>query len=296
MEETAASGARSRRASVLLVSGAALGALLAAFGLEVRAARQLPEGTVAMVDGEPIRRQDYLQLSAALAADSGAALSPAERRRVLDRLIDEELLLQRGLALDIVRHDRRVRGELTQAVIDQIVAEAGEQEPSDQELAQFYAANRDFFAATGSLRVRQIFVPATTDGDAAARARAEEAAARVRAGQPMDAVAAAIGSAPVAPVPDALLPPAKLRDYLGPTALRTVLALAVGEVSPPVRTAGGYNVLQVVERQSGGPPALADVRAQVREEYHRRAGEQALRAYLDEVRREAEITVAEPLP
>jgi parvulin-like peptidyl-prolyl isomerase len=296
MEETAATGVRSRRAFVLLVSGAALGALLAAVGLDLRGTHRLPAGVVAMVDGVPIRHQDYLELSAALAADTGGALNAVERRRIIDRLIDEELLLQRGLALGLARHDRRVRGEITQAVIDQIVAEAGEREPSDQELAQFYAVNRDFFAGAGALRVRQVFVPAATGGDLAARARAEEAAARVRAGQPIDLVEAALGDAPLAPVPDALLPPNKLRDYLGPTALRTALALATGEVSQPVRSASGYHVLQVVDRVVDGAPALADVRAQVREEFQRRAGERALRAYLDDVRREAEITVVEPLP
>jgi len=37
----------------------------------------------------------------------------------------------------------------------------------------------------------------------------------------------------VSPLPDAALPPAKLLDYLGPTALRAALTLAPGAVGEP---------------------------------------------------------------
>jgi len=46
-------------------------------------------------------------------------------------------------------------------------------------------------------------------------------------GEAIDAVQASLGDPPLAPLPDTLLPPAKLRDYLGPTALRTALELDV---------------------------------------------------------------------
>jgi parvulin-like peptidyl-prolyl isomerase len=287
----------SRRPLILLALGALAGAALAAAGLRGAAGGgALPEGVVAVVNGEPIAEQDYLRMIAAVGGERRAPLDAEDRRRILDRLIDEELLVQRGLALGLARTDRRVRADLTATVIDAVVSETGESEPSETEVAAFYDAHRDFFAGPGRLRLRQVFVRVTRPNDAEALARAEQAAARLRAGESLESVDAALGDAALAPLPDTALPPAKLRDYLGPTALRTALELDVGAVSDPVRSGTGYHVLQVVERQPDSAPPLADIRPQVVAEMRRRGGEAALRAYLDELRAGADVTTAERLP
>jgi parvulin-like peptidyl-prolyl isomerase len=289
--------APARRPLILLVLGAALGAVAAAAGLSLPTGRgTLPAGVVAMVNGEPVRTEDYNRMLEALASDKRDPLTAEDRQHVLDRLIEEELLVQRGLSLGLARYDRRVRADLTQTVIDGIVSDVGDREPDEETLAAFFQANRDFFAGPGRLRVRQVFVRVRTPTDPAAEARAAEATRRLRAGEDFATVQAALGDAPLSPLPDALLPPAKLRDYLGPTALRTALELGSGAVSDPVRSGTGYHVLEVVERQSDSVPALADVRPQVVNEYRRRAGERALRDYLDELRANADVVVSEPSP
>src|SRR6185295_10882002 len=100
----------------------------------------------------------------------------------------------------------------------------------------------------------------------------------------------------IAPLPDTLLPVSKLADYLGATALRTVLALEPGGVSDPVRSNTGYHVLQLLERQSDVAPPLEEIKPQVIAEFRRRAADQALRAYLDDLRSRAEVVVSPKLP
>jgi len=85
----------------------------------------------------------------AVATDKRDPLTAEDRAHVLERLIEEELLVQRGLTLGLARQDRRVRADLTATVIDGVVSDASEGEPSDDELTAFYAANRDFFAGPG---------------------------------------------------------------------------------------------------------------------------------------------------
>jgi peptidylprolyl isomerase len=87
-----------------------------------------------------------------------------------------------------------------------------------------------------------------------------------------------------------------LREYLGPAAVLALAALAPGEVAEPVRAAGGYHVLRLVAREPTRTPELAEVEAELRAEWRRRAGDEALRAYLDELRRRAAIAVAGSLP
>ena len=288
---------QARRPLALLVAGAFAGAALAGAGLIAPAhSGRLPDGVVALVNGEPIRADDYTRMVQAVANDKREPLTDADHRRVLDRLVEEELLVQRGLALGLARQDRRVRADLTTTVIDSVAGDANEREASDAEVEAFYAANRDFFTGPGRVRVRQVFVRVTTPTDPAALARAEDAARRLRAGERFATVADQLGDPPLAALPDAALPPAKLRDYVGPTALRAALELDEGEVSEPVRSGTGYHVLQLVERQPDTVPPLAEIRPQVVAEWRRRAGEQALRAYLDELRASATVVVAEPLP
>jgi parvulin-like peptidyl-prolyl isomerase len=287
-----------RRAITLLTAGALAGLAAAAAGLlaQNREASVLPDGAVAAVNGTAVRRVDYDRAVEALATDRRSAVDDADRRHVLDRLVDEELLVQRALELGLARQDRRVRGDLVAAVIESVTAGVDQREPDAAELRAFFDANRDYFARPGRLHVEQVFARSRGDADGDALARARDAAARLRDGAAAADVQHALGDAPVARLPDAPLPEAKLREYLGPAAVLALAALAPGEVAEPVRAAGGYHVLRLVAREPTRTPELAEVEAELRAEWRRRAGDEALRAYLDELRRRAAIAVAGSLP
>jgi peptidylprolyl isomerase len=282
-----------RRARWLLAAGAVTGLAAAAAGLfEGSRGEPLPEGAVARVNGAIIRVEDYERLLAALESDRRVPLGDEERRRVLDRLIEEELLVQHALALGLARSDRRVRADLVSAVLGSLTAASDGEAPGDDEVRDFYERNRDFFAGPGRLWVRQVFVAVDGAGEAAASERARHAAQRLRAGEPIEAVRAELGSPEVAPLPDALLPPAKLREYLGPTALLAALDLEPGATSDPVRSAQGFHVLALVAREPGGTPPLEEILPQVRAELRRRADDRMLRERLDQLRAEAEVDLA----
>ena len=286
------------RQPLLLVLGAGLGIAAAGYGI-LRSASdaRLPAGAVATVNGTAISADSFARLVEGYESDTREAASAELRGRILDRLIEEELLVQRGLALGLVESDRRVRADIVQAMIRAAVVEAESEAPTERELAAFYAEQREHFTTPGRLRVAQLFVrvkDAADDGPA--RTRAEQARERLVAGAPLTEVRAALGDAEVSPVPDALLPPAKLREYVGPTLLRHALESALGGWSAPVRTSAGYSVLSVLEREPASTPPLAEIREQVQAEWVRRGGDRALRRYLDELREEADVRVAKELP
>lgn len=286
--------ARADRGSTLLGLGALAGLVLAAAALLASGrpgSGGAAGGAAARVNGVVISQEEYRRALAAVESDRGAGADPALRRHVLDRLIDEELLVQRGLELGLARLDPRVRRDLAAAVAAAAVADGAPREPTAEELATFHAAEAVFFARGGRLHVRQVFVPEAADQ---AGARAAAAAARLRAGEDFATVRAALGGPEPAPVPDAALPVAKLADYLGPTPLRTALALAPGAVSDPIRSAGGWSVLVLVAREGAIAPPLAEIRDEVRAEWLRRRDERALRAALDDLRARATIDLDTP--
>lgn len=288
---------RERRARALLALGASAGLALAAAHLLAapQSDSELPAGVVARVEGVPIRSESYARLVGALAADRRTPLSDADRWHVLDRLIEEELLVQHAVALGLVESDRRVRGDLVSAVLASITAAAEGYEPDDAALEKFYADNRDYFAQPARLRVQRVFV-ARGDDLEAARERARRVTERLRAGEPLERVREALGDAVLAPVPDVPLPPAKLREYLGPSALEAALALPEAGVSDPVETPQGFHVLVLVARTDAASSPLAAVRAQVVAEMKRREGDRRLRERLDELRAEAHVAVVAELP
>ena len=281
---------------MLLALGAAAGLAIAAASLGRGSGRPgaLPADAVASVNGVAIRRDDYLRALGAVASDRRAPIDDAVRRRVLDRLIEEELLLQRGMSLGLMRHDRTLRAELVTATIGLLASSTAE--PSADELRAFYDTHQEYFTEPGRVRVRQILVRTEGRPEAVARQRADDAARRLRAGEAFDAVRTALGDDDVTPVPDTLLPAAKLRDYVGETAMMGALAREVGETTDPLRSSMGFHVLQVVERTPPWVPPFDDIVDSVRAERRRRADDTTLRAALDELRRAAQIRTTDALP
>lgn len=250
------------RGELALVAGAACGVAMVIAGVGRGAApERVPNGAVATVDGRAISGEDYQRALAAV-ADPRRPADAALRRRVIDRLIDEKLLVERGIELDLPRTDGRLSAQLSSAVIDMVVARGRQTKaPGRAVLQRFYADNADYFRAPARLHVRQYFF-----GDGAV--------------------------APPAP-PDGLLPPSKLRDYLGPAALAAVRALAPGQATAPLPRDGGTVVLALVAREAGRLPPLGQIEAQVRAEWSRRAGDRALRSFLDRQRARARVVVRE---
>jgi parvulin-like peptidyl-prolyl isomerase len=282
---------------VLLALGALAGLVAAAIGLMQSGTQGdgLPDYAAAAVNGEILRLHEYQRAVEALASDRREPLGDAERRHVLDRMIEEELLVQRGLELGLARHDRRVRGDIVSAVIQAVVAQTEGYEPTGDELESFFEENRDYFARTGRVFVQQVWVRgAPHRSDEQARARAADVAARLRAGEPFEAVEDAFGDPQVAPVPRDYLPVAKLREYLGPSATRVAIALEPGGVSDPVKSGSGWHVILLVDREVAVTPPLSEVRTEVAAELVRRKGDEALRSYLDDLRERADVRAIDP--
>ncbi|MCK6554531.1 peptidylprolyl isomerase [Candidatus Binatia bacterium] len=292
--------ASGRRPLLVLAAGAAAGMIMAAWGLigpGASGGTALPAGIVARVNGVSIAAADYERVLAALAQDRRNQLQPGDRTLVLNRLIDEELLVQRGLDLGFAQHDGKVRKDLSTAVIDSVVAEYADLQPGDDELEAYYRTHLDFFTRPGRLRLRQVWVRTPPGADTAAlQARASEAARRLRAGEDFASVRATLGDAEISPVPDTLLPVGKLSDYLGPTVVRSVLGQPAGTITEPTRSGTGFHVLEVIEVEQDSAPPFAEIKSQVANEMRRREAESALRRYLDDLRERADVAVVETLP
>jgi len=286
-----------RVARRLLVLGAIAGVALAGFGV-VRSGggeAAAPADAIALVNGQPLSRESFARFTAAIAAERrSTTLDAAERRRLLGRMLDEELLLQRGIALGLDRYEPTARNSIVSALIASVTADAEADEPDEAALRAFHAENRGRFGSGPRLVVDVAFVSAAGRPEALARDRAEALAKRLRAGEDIAAVRGELGDASVAELPEGALDFDTLRDYLGPTAARAASELALGEVAGPVRGSAGYFVLVLRERLAEEPAPFESLREQVHAEFLRSRGEMALRDYLADLREAAEIRILDP--
>jgi hypothetical protein len=289
-----------RGALWLLFFGAAMGLGLAAFGLreDPEGSGSLPRGAAARVGERTIRRIDYERVLAGVEGDRRNPIDETTRRRVLDRMIDEELLVQRALELGLAAIDRRVRGELTSGLIDSIVGEADADQPSDVEVARYFEQNIDFFSRAGRLHAQTLLFSTRRDGqrqDGTAMERVEAAARRLRDGEEVDEVERLLADPQVSPLPDGMLPPVKIRDYVGPVILKALDRLQPNEWSEPIQSGGGYYLARVIRREPRVVPAFDEVAGLVRQDLKRRRGDDALRRYLDDLRNQKSVVIDEEI-
>jgi len=215
------------------------------------------DDVAAVVGDVTITADRYHQALALLVVRTkGPAPDAALRRRVLDDLIAEELLLARALELDLPRVAALSRRRLLTDVIDAMGADVPD--PTDDELAAWYAANPQQFGGRHTYRVEAAFFKGPRG-----RGRATVAAAAMRAGASLQLVAGTADK-PVAPVPTGLVQASVLRTYLGPTAARAAMDLEIGDVSEPLKASGGFYVVRLREIAKAERPPLKSVRDGVR--------------------------------
>jgi parvulin-like peptidyl-prolyl isomerase len=279
----------SRRSFVFMGSGALLGLLMAGYSLfTARGTSTLavPPEDVALVNQQPISRSDYLQqLQTLYGVDLGNATA-AQRRRVLDDMIREELFVQRGKELDVASTDPDVRSAMVNSVEQEIAADALTSQPSETQLRAYYAAHRVRYASEGVLNVRD-YVFAPNDSQAAA-----EAAAALRSGVPGPAVLAkwrASDSGKTAD--DEFYFAAKI--HLGDPLFEAAKDLPDGGVSAPISRADGIHVLHMLKNKKPVPFDYAAARDQVLTDFrneaigHLRTGDEGF------LRRRANVLIAD---
>ena len=278
------------RGRILLAIGAAAGLAAALWGALGPPARdRVGNDVIATVNGVAIGRADYERALGSLVADKRSPLTPADSARVLANLVDEQLLVERGLDLGLGEQDIAVRKALIDAMIQFAVAGAAAREPDDGELRRYYAERPQLVQSDAELRVRVVSFPSR---DAA---RVEAMRQALLGGATFDAASRDAGAEPVA-VPDTLLPPGKLADYAGPAVRDAALAMTAGDVAGPLDVGGVPSFVLLVERTTPAAPPFEQVRDVVAEEWRRRQSEAALAQYIASLRRSAVIDYAPDAP
>jgi hypothetical protein len=286
----------SRRSLLLYALGAAVGLGLAGFSLftaKGTAVRTFPPEDVALVNGRPILRADFVTQTEVEAGVPFAQTTRAQRLRVLRAMLDEELLVQRGLEVDLAASDPDVRAALVSGVNLQVDADVLAQQPTQQQLLAYYNAHIEKYSSDGVMRIRDLVMPIGDLGPDQAMARAGEARA---------ALAASVAA------PEAVMARYQLRDSglidrednfdfavrakLGQPIYEAVKDLKPGEVSQPVRHEDGVHLVIVTRRIPAVKLDFARAQDNVWTDYKREARDRVERANLNYLKSRADVVLA----
>lgn len=264
-----------------LMVGAIAGLLAAGYGIlrQADSGGELPVGAVARVNEQIITRDQFDRAVSRLGA---AELSDDDNARMLQRLVEDELLVQRGIELGMAQSDITVRNAIIDSLVASVTAEADAASPTDEELQQYLEENSDRFSYTANMAVAawqtddesvaQTFVTALRD-----------------TGETI--ISDAIG--PIPDLPAGMMPVEVLRDHLGPGIAAAASEMPGGSSAVFARR-GRWLVVQVLEKESAVITDLGAVRNRVLLDYRRNLADEALQDYLDDLRRRAKVDVVPP--
>ena len=278
----------SRRSFLLMGCGALVGLLMAGYSLfTARGTSTLivPPDDVALVNQQPISRSDYLQQLQTLYGVDLPHATAAQRRKVLDDMIREELFVQRGKELDVASTDPDVRAAMVNAVELEIAADAITAQPSEAQLRAYYASHRARYANEGIMTLRDFVFPSSES------AAAREAAETLESSAPTPALLARWHASDSGKVSDEEFYFAA-KIHLGESLFEAARDLPDGGVSSPIVGADAIHVLYMVKNKKPVPFDFAAARDRVLTDYrndaigHLRTGDEAF------LRKRANVLIA----
>jgi len=268
---------RPLRTLTLPAVGATLGLIAAGVGLFKLAPAPVvtvPAGYAALVNQRPILMYDFMmQMETEMGVPFDKA-TPEQKRQILREMIDEELLVQRSLALDMPELSEEARSALVDSVNTQVGAPILAREPSDEDLRTFYRAHVSDFAADGLMQLHDIVLHVggfenVHQSVGQAEADAEEAVYQLRSGAALDYVMQHFGFVDSGRMNNEEQLDFAAELHLGGDLFKAAAALGDGQISEPVVQPDGVHVLVMEHRR---PPRYAEfeaVRNRVYEAYRK---------------------------
>lgn len=244
-----------RRAMALAGVCALAGLLIAGYTLFTAKGTStlvVPPDAVAVVNGQPIARSDFLNELQTQGIDPQHA-TPAQRQAALNQLIRQELFVQRAKEIDVASYDPDVRTAMVNSVEEEAAANALTTRPAEETLRRYYASHKASYASEGVMTARVFVFPP---------AKAGAAVQALMAGMGEDQVLRAFAGR-VGAKTDGEEFYFAARIHLGERIFRVAAKLANGGISDPVAMADGAHIVQMSKNQPPVAMSFEEARARV---------------------------------
>ena len=273
--------------SKLLLLASIIGTFLAIYSIMEtnKNFSSLPDNIIATVNDKIIPSDKYQTIINLIQNDKRDELTKADREMALDRIIEEELLVQYAYKNGFLEADDLLRKSIVRSVVDSIVEQALSVVPAKQDLLKFYEANRQTFAIDDKYRVVILSSQNRSDID--------EGKVIWQSNYDLTLLRQTFKRIDRLDIPTGFISKIRLGTLVGPLLRDKVLSLQVGETSETLKTIYGYSIVTLVDKKDRVIPEFKEISEIVLQEYKRQQREEILEELLKDLKRQSDIKINE---
>ena len=273
--------------SKLLLLASIIGTFLAIYSIMEtnKNFSSLPDNIIATVNDKIIPSDKYQTIINLIQNDKRDELTKADREMALDRIIEEELLVQYAYKNGFLEADDLLRKSIVRSVVDSIVEQALSVVPAEQDLLKFYETNRQTFAIDEKYRV--VILSSKNQSDI------DEGKVIWQSNYDLTLLRQTFKRIDRLDIPTGFISKIRLGTLVGPLLRDKVLSLEVGETSETLKTIYGYSIVTLVDKKDRVIPEFKEISEIVLQEYKRQQREEILEELLKDLKRQSDIKINE---
>tara|TARA_B000000477_G_scaffold50237_1_gene42339 strand:- start:325 stop:1170 length:846 start_codon:yes stop_codon:yes gene_type:complete len=271
--------------SKLLLLASIIGTLLAIYSImdSNKNYSSLPDNVAAVVNDKIIPSERYQTVIQLIKNDKRDDLTDNDRNMALERIIEEELLVQYAYQNGFLEADDLLRKSIVRSVVDSIAEQSISVIPNEKTLRDFYQDNLPLFTIDEQFRI--VILSSQNGSD-------------INAGKiiwqdsyDIPLLMNEIGSIKKLEISSDFISKYRLGTLIGPLLRDVVLSLKLGETSEPLETIYGYSIVTLIDKKGRVIPDFKEINEIVLQEYKRQQRETILNDLLSDLKRQSDINI-----
>ena len=271
--------------SKLLLLASIIGTLLAIYSImdSNKNYSSLPDNVAAVVNDKIIPSERYQTVIQLIKNDKRDDLTDNDRNMALERIIEEELLVQYAYQNGFLEADDLLRKSIVRSVVDSIAEQSISVIPNEKTLRDFYQDNLPLFTIDEQFRI--VILSSQNGSD-------------INAGKiiwqdsyDIPLLMNEIRSIKKLDISSDFISKYRLGTLIGPLLRDVVLSLKLGETSEPLETIYGYSIVTLIDKKDRVVPDFKEINEIVLQEYKRRQRETILNDLLSDLKRQSDINI-----
>ena len=235
---------------------------------------------IARVGEKEISRQKFEEIIKVLDDQSKSELTLEKKNLIRERLIDEELLIQRAIELDLVRNDSLVKGNVIQTMFQYIINSNELAEPSEAELREYFSKEKNYFSSGKRFKLKNYTFRNLND--------AETARNSLNQGN-LESFLKLVETENSIDLPNVFLTSQKIRDYLGPKVLEELPSLEKGGFSNIFEINQVPSIVICIDVLLDNNPKFEEIIEQIKSKFIRDREDFLVKEYIENLRNFYEI-------
>ena len=235
---------------------------------------------IARVGEKEISRQRFEEIIKVLDDQSNSELTLEKKNLIRERLIDEELLIQRAIELDLVRNDSLVKGNVIQTMFQYIINSNELVEPSEAELREYFSKEKNYFSSGRRYKLKNYTYRNLNDA---------ETAINLLNQSDLESFLKLVETESAIDLPNVFLTPQKIRDYLGPKVLDELPSLEKGGFSNIFEINEVPSIVICIDILLDNNPKFEEIAEQIKNKFIRDREDSLVKEYIENLRNFYEI-------